>query len=97
MDVSSYTGFDCSLYTCPYGDDPEVAGNKQHEVQQFTCTADSGYFTITFRAVESIPILYTYTNIDIMYALRRMNTVLDSVVTLSNGDIYLYIYAFMNK
>jgi len=38
-----YEGFDCSLRSCPYGDDPRTAwytsGNHLDEVQMLTCTA----------------------------------------------------------
>jgi hypothetical protein len=40
-------GHDCSLKTCPYGDNPKTAGVD--EAQRIVCTADGGYFTITFR------------------------------------------------
>ena len=56
---AEYTGYDCSLRVCPYGDDPET-GNTQYgpqfdEVQQISCTDadDVGEITFTFRESTS--------------------------------------------
>lgn len=48
-----YEGYDCSLRRCPHGDDPETSCDDElgADIQQFTCTQDSGpvdYFALTF-------------------------------------------------
>ena len=46
-DVYGMSGIDCSLKTCAYGDNPKTVGVD--EKQRVVCTADGGYFTLTFR------------------------------------------------
>jgi len=46
-----FTGYDCSLRTCPTGDDPKTTG-QHFEQQALTCTADGGFFKLTFRGVS---------------------------------------------
>jgi len=54
-----FFGPDCSLRHCPTGDDPltgtpiDPAGVQRNEVQTFTCRADSGYFTLSFRGATT--------------------------------------------
>jgi hypothetical protein len=54
--VYGTTGIDCALKTCPHGDNPKTAGVD--EVQRIVCTADGGYFTITFRQQTTDKIYY---------------------------------------
>lgn len=50
-----YRGFDCSLRTCPHGDDPETECSDQlaSDKQQIKCTGNSGgadsWFTLAFK------------------------------------------------
>ena len=44
----AYTGYDCSLRKCVYGDDPSVGGGND-EIQRISCTATSGTFNVKFR------------------------------------------------
>jgi hypothetical protein len=62
-----YSGPDCSLWTCPTGDDPLTGTNDAvaagaayqfNELQNITCNATGGSFTVTFRRHTSEPILY---------------------------------------
>lgn len=52
-----FHGYDCSLMTCPSGDDPGTY-NDHSEVQLLKCTANTGYFTLTFRqfTTPNIPV-----------------------------------------
>ena len=45
-----YHGYDCSLRSCPRGDDPKTTG-QHFEQQTITCTADGGFFKLKFRGV----------------------------------------------
>eukprot|EP00940_MAST-03C_sp_MAST-3C-sp2_P001904 g1904.t1 len=44
-----WTGYDCSLRTCPRGDDPLTTGQVD-EVQDVTCDGASGSFALKFRS-----------------------------------------------
>jgi len=59
-----FTGFDCSLRTCPFGDDPYTVNRQYNEVQKIACDTngdDTGTFTFTFRkeVTELISVLAT--------------------------------------
>lgn len=51
----AYTGYDCSLRTCPTGDDPmtgtllDPGGVQRSEQQQLYCRATGGTFKLTFK------------------------------------------------
>lgn len=47
-DVSDWNGYDCSLQTCPTGDDP-MTEEQVHEIQVISCQATGGTFTLSFR------------------------------------------------
>jgi hypothetical protein len=56
-----YTGYDCGLRDCIYGDDPRttesgtgVYGLDTNEVQTISCTADGGSFTITYQGQATV-------------------------------------------
>jgi len=48
--LAAWKGYDCSLRTCPTGDDPSTP-NGLHEVQTIRCYATAGYFLLTFREI----------------------------------------------
>ena len=48
-----FFGYDCSLQSCPIGDDPETYEDKP-ERQILKCTAASGTFKVAFRGVEVV-------------------------------------------
>lgn len=72
-DYHNFTGYKCSLRTCPVGDDPMVLG-KVDEVQQFTCTATGGRFRIAFREASTRRLDHNASRIDLFYALRNVST-----------------------
>jgi len=80
-----YTGYDCSLKTCPYGDDP-ITEDEANEVQTLTCTdADSdGTFTLTFRGQTTDSISYAAAAEDVEEYLEALSTVWD--VTVSSDE-----------
>jgi len=80
-----YTGYDCSLKTCPYGDDP-ITEDEANEVQTLTCTdADSdGTFTLTFRGQTTDSIGYAAAAEDVEEYLEALSTVWD--VTVSSDE-----------
>lgn len=73
-----YFGPDCSERHCPTGDDPltgtpiDPAGVQRNEVQSFTCRADSGYFTLSFRGFTTAVIYYDDTLADVKTKLLAL-------------------------
>lgn len=49
--LQSYTGYDCSRRECPAGDDPKTrdANHSSFEVQQVSCWALRGTYSLSFR------------------------------------------------
>merc|ERR1711988_686809 len=68
-----HTGYDCSLKTCPTGDDPATY-NDHVEVQLLTCNADAGTFTLTFRQQTTKALFANSTADDIRDALMELST-----------------------
>lgn len=81
---AEYEGYDCSLFTCPYGDDPDTTGQSD-EQQILSCTdADlAGNIVLTFRQHSTTTISPTATVADVKSALEA----LDSIGTVS-VDVY---------
>jgi hypothetical protein len=75
-----FSGYDCSLRTCPMGDDPGTY--DQHvEVQLLQCIADSGYFTLTFRQANT-------TNIPVNTTAAQLKVILQSLSTLTKLSVF---------
>lgn len=86
-DISHSKNYDCSKYTCPQGEDPEnLSGNEVPGVQRFTCAADGGTFIIQFRNQRTSSISFDASTNDVVYALRRVNSVMDASVVFSTGQ-----------
>jgi hypothetical protein len=76
-----YHGYDCTLRDCPTGDDAGTYDDHV-EVQAFTCLADTGTFTLSFRQYTTDPIPY--------YATRDMiETALEKLPSIA-GDVDVY-------
>lgn len=79
-----FFGHDCSKHECPLGDDPlttfENAGNNLDEVQLISCSATSGYFTLTFQE-------QTTAHIPIDASLSVFSEILKSLSTINNVDV----------
>lgn len=84
----TYTGFDCSLRTCPYGDDPESL-NQFDEVQEITCSADSSIsasFVLSFRDQTTSQLFPSSTLSQLKEALESLSTV--GKVRLEYASLY---------
>ncbi|KAF0688124.1 Aste57867_20230 [Aphanomyces stellatus] len=79
-----FTGHDCSLLTCPTGDDP-LTLNQVNDIQRVTCTATSGVFQVVFRGATSTPIPYNAPSTVVQTALLAMTTITGVVVTFSQS------------
>jgi hypothetical protein len=81
-----FYGPDCSQRHCPRGDDPltgtaiDPAGVQRNEVQTFTCRADGGFFTLSFRGFTTAPV---YWNDD----LAELQAKLLALPSLRGADI----------
>jgi len=69
-----FTGFDCSLATCPFGDDPLTIG-QVNEIQQLTCVATSGYFYLKFREQTTAQIPYSASPAALQQYLQTLSTI----------------------
>jgi hypothetical protein len=71
-----YMGYDCTLRTCPYGDDP-LTRHQQQERQQLWCnlTSASGTFRLGFKDLETVDLPYNADEIAVKAALEALDTV----------------------
>jgi len=81
-----FFGPDCSLRHCPTGDDPltgtaiDPHGIQRNEVQSFTCRADAGYFTLSFRGATTALIYWDD-------SLAELKAKLLALPTLTAADV----------
>lgn len=81
---AGYAGYDCTLRTCPRGDDPETK-NQKDEKQLLQCVPAkdalgaalplSGTFTINFRGKTTAPIPFSATAAVVQAAILSLSTV----------------------
>ncbi|RLN96047.1 hypothetical protein BBJ28_00007878 [Nothophytophthora sp. Chile5] len=82
-----YTGVDCSLRQCPFGDDPISVG-QQDEVQALSCLCDgcAGTFALSFRGQTTRPLDGSVdTAATLKAALENLLTIRGVTVTLDGG------------
>ena len=86
-----YTSGDCSLRTCPKGDDPGSTG-QANEVQLIQCLATSGSFTVTFRGRTTAAINYNANlaafdaALEALESVVQVTTAFDGGTTVCDGD-----------
>ena len=81
-----YEGYDCSLRSCPTGDDPMTRDSTQkHEKQYFTCTGTAGTFKLKFREQTTAAIQYSATAATVKAALEALTSVGTVTVAFSSG------------
>eukprot|EP01031_Cornospumella_fuschlensis_P038456 gene38456-46739_t len=76
-----YEGYDCSLNSCPTGDDPLTKG--QYDEQQILSCTDSdaeGSIVLTFRDAVTVPLRPTATTQQVKRALEALTTIEEVVV-----------------
>jgi hypothetical protein len=74
---AQYTGYDCSLYRCPYGDDPDTI-NQLDEVQIISCTdsdLSNGNFVLSFRQESTATLSPEITTLELKNALESLSTI----------------------
>jgi hypothetical protein len=82
-----YSGADCSLRQCPYGDDPLSTGQVD-EVQAVSCLCDgcTGTFTLSFRGETTRPLDGSVgTGATLKAALEELLTIRGVSVSLNGG------------
>ena len=80
-----FTGYDCSLHECPYGDDP-MSGTQYDEIQTITCksTTGTGGFQLIFKGETTKKLPSTATVDDVRHALHDLRTIGDVHVSIAN-------------
>lgn len=94
-----YTGYDCSLKTCPFGDDPGTV-QQFDESQIISCTDSDGTGTIvlTFREKSALPIQALSTTAEVKAALESIAGVgVVAVETFADGAVDMLCPAVGNQ
>mmetsp|Transcript_30525 Transcript_30525/g.50527 ORF Transcript_30525/g.50527 Transcript_30525/m.50527 type:complete len:689 (+) Transcript_30525:253-2319(+) len=84
-----YEGYDCSLRSCPTGDDPATYDDAR-ERQLFQCAADAGTFTATFRQQTTGAINANATKAEFVSALEELSSINKVEVRFSSGATVCY-------
>lgn len=81
-----FHGYDCSLRSCPVGDDPTTTG-QYDEVQTLDCAHVGGAptFKLRFRRQTTGPISFAATAMDVAAALEGLSTIGKISVTFTVG------------
>jgi len=82
---STRTGFDCSRFKCPTGDDPLTTG-QVNAVQLFKCQADAGAFVLYFNGEVSPNIPYNANQYSLQKAILKIKGITGIKVTYTLGN-----------
>jgi len=80
-----WEGYDCTLRSCPTGDDPNTV-NQYKEKQILICTASTGSFFLTFRQAQTEAIPYDASQAEVQRILERLQTIGQVDVSFSTFD-----------
>uniref|UniRef100_A0A7S2JX95 EGF-like domain-containing protein n=1 Tax=Leptocylindrus danicus TaxID=163516 RepID=A0A7S2JX95_9STRA len=85
-----FEGYDCSLKTCPKGDDP-LTPHQNNEIQTIECqdSDDTGSFTISFRGQPTSTIQAHDTAADLETKLNQIPTIERVIVGYADPAIYV--------
>jgi hypothetical protein len=75
---TGFEGYDCSLMSCPYGDDPLSVWQQYNEIQKFTCDetdGEDGTFSLKFRQHETTTFAYNALIGDVKTALELLTSI----------------------
>eukprot|EP01029_Cantina_marsupialis_P031675 TRINITY_DN919_c0_g1_i1.p1 TRINITY_DN919_c0_g1~~TRINITY_DN919_c0_g1_i1.p1 ORF type:complete len:794 (+),score=144.49 TRINITY_DN919_c0_g1_i1:715-3096(+) len=78
-----YTGFDCSIMSCPFGADPTQSG--LNEIQKITCDAIGGFFRLSYKGQATGDIAFDAGATDIETALEGLSNIDNVSVAISGG------------
>jgi len=82
-----FGGYDCSMKSCPFGDDPDSVKGQYNEVQKVTCESAStaGSFVLTFRGADTVSLASDATAEEVETALEALRGIVDVNVFLEEG------------
>jgi len=69
-----WEGYDCTLRSCPTGDDPNTT-DQYKEVQLLYCIATEGEFSLTFREAQTEAIPFDATAAELQEILEKLQTI----------------------
>ncbi|GMH92357.1 hypothetical protein TrST_g2898 [Triparma strigata] len=103
-----YTGHNCSLKSCPYGDDYSVRFDPygqitHHEVMRIECAANQGSFRFAFRGVSSEEIPFDAPQGRVKHILEKMTSIdsisvsMTSSTVCGNGSPTITTITFLNQ
>jgi hypothetical protein len=81
-----YTGYDCSLRTCPYGDDPVALATSTVESQTYTCSGTSGTFVANIYGYVTESIAFNANAATFKAALEKLPPILGVAVSFDSGS-----------
>jgi len=81
---SGYEGADCTLRSCPEGDDPKTPGVA--ELQSFTCQAEGGTFVMTFRDQTTDAVDFDAEPSEFKTSMEGLSTTSVIHVSCTDGD-----------
>ncbi|KDO33497.1 hypothetical protein SPRG_02305 [Saprolegnia parasitica CBS 223.65] len=81
------SGYDCSSYPCPSGDDPWTTG-QVNEVQSLSCLGTAGSVTLTFRGATTSALSFGATAAALTAALEALPTYLRDTTGYSLCILY---------
>ena len=83
-----YTGYDCSLRTCPWGDDPlSTSGSATVDSQTYTCAGTSGYFVARIFGFTTEAIAYNANAATVKAALEALPPIQGVTVSFNSGSV----------
>jgi hypothetical protein len=82
-----WESYDCSLRSCPKGDDPQTV-HQYNEIQTLSCSDGdlNGTLTLTFRGEETVPLSANDTLLTLEAALNDISSINSVKVTLFNSS-----------
>lgn len=82
-----YTGYDCSLRTCPFGDDAVAGSSATVDSQTYTCSGSSGSFVARIFGFVTESIAYNANAATIVAALKALPPIGGVSVSFSTGSV----------
>jgi hypothetical protein len=100
----AYTGYDCSQWVCPTGDDP-LTINQLNEIQLIKCIATTGTFVLFHRGQPSSTIRWDASILEMKEALEKIPSIgkvkisfsLSSVSTVCQSSVNIISIEFLDR
>jgi hypothetical protein len=82
-----FTGHDCALRTCPFGDDPTALQTSTVDIQAYTCSGTGGAFVIEIFGFVTTSIAYNANQATVKAALEALPPIKGVTVSYSSGSV----------